>query len=351
MSTATASERLANSTFLRACRREPVDYTPIWIMRQAGRYLKAYRDLRAKFSFLDMCKSPELATEVTLMPIEAIGVDAAILFADILLIAEPIGVGLTFAAGEGPSLPNPIRQAEDLERLREVEPDESLGFVFEAARLVRRALPPDIPLIGFAGAPFTVASYLVEGKGSRDYLHTKSLMYRDPGAWHALMEHLSRGLVKYLNGQIAAGASAVQLFDSWVGALSPDDYRDFVLPHTRKVISGLTPGVPVIHFGTGNPTLLELMRDAGGDVIGLDWRVNLDEGWRRVGYDRGVQGNLDPVTLLAEPDEIRRRAKVVLDRAGGRNGHIFNLGHGIMRQTPPDHARALVDAVHELSAR
>ena len=215
MPTATDDQRLTDSTFLRACRREPVDHTPIWIMRQAGRYLKQYRDLRARFSFLDMCKDPKLATEVTLMPIDAIGVDAAILFADILLIVEPMGVGLTFIAGEGPSLGNPIRQADDLKRLREVEPAESLGFVFEAARLARQALPADIPLIGFSGAPFTVASYVIEGGASRDYLHTKSLMYRDPEAWRALMEHLSRALIKYLNGQIAAGASAVQIGTSF----------------------------------------------------------------------------------------------------------------------------------------
>ncbi len=343
--------RLHNSNFLRACRREPVDHTPIWIMRQAGRYMKEYRDLREKVSFLEMCKNPELAAEVTLMPIEPIGVDAAILFADILLIVEPTGVGLTFAKGEGPSLSNPVRSGDDVKRLREVEPAESLNYVFEAARLVRQGLPGDIPLIGFCGAPFTVASYMIEGGGSRDYLHTKTLMYRDPGAWHALMELLSRGLVKYLNGQIAAGAQAVQLFDSWVGCLSPDDYREFVLPHSRSVIQGVTPGTPVIHFGTGTATLLEMVCEAGGDVIGLDWRIQLDEGWKRVGYDRGVQGNLEPLVLLAEPDEIRRRAKIVLDRAGGRNGHIFNLGHGIMRQTPVEHARALVDAVHEFSAR
>ena len=346
-----ADAKLHNSTFLRACRREPADYTPIWIMRQAGRYMKEYRDLREKVSFLEMCKRPDLAAEVTLMPIEPIGVDAAILFADILLIVEPVGVGLEFNEGTGPSLSNPVRSGEDLKRLREVEPAESLGFVFEAARLVRQALPDNIPLIGFSGAPFTVASYMIEGRGSRDYLHTKSLMYRDPGAWHALMELLCRGLIKYLNGQIAAGAQAVQLFDSWAGTLSPDDYRDFVLPHSQSVIRGLTPGVPVIHFGTGTGSLLELMREAGGDVIGLDWRVRLDEGWQRVGHDRAVQGNLEPLVLMAEPDEIRRRAKIVLDQAGRRNGHIFNLGHGIARQTPVEHARALVDAVHELSAR
>ena len=345
------SQRLQQSNFLRACRREPVDHTPVWIMRQAGRYMKEYRDLRAKVSFLEACKRPDLAAEVTLMPIERLGVDAAILFADILLIVEPLGVGLTFTEGDGPSLPRPVRSGDDVSRLHEVNSAESLAFVFEAARLARQALPEDIPLIGFAGAPFTLASYVIEGRGSRDYIHTKSLMYRDPGAWHALMELLSRALVGYLNGQIAAGVQAVQLFDSWVGALSPDDYREFVQPYSRQVIDGLTPGVPVIHFGTGTATLLELMGQAGGDVIGLDWRVNLDEGWRRVGYDVGVQGNLDSAVLLAEPDEIRRRVKVVLDRAGGRNGHIFNLGHGILRQTPVEHAVALVQALHELSAR
>lgn len=344
-------ERLQQSNFLRACRREPVDHTPIWIMRQAGRYMKAYRDIRAKVSFLDMCKRPELAAEVTLMPIDVLEVDAAILFADILLIVEPMGIGLTFSEGQGPSLENPIREASDLARLREVDPDESLAFVFEAARQVRRALPSHIPLIGFSGAPFTVASYMIEGGASRDFLHTKTLMYRDPGAWHALMEHISRGLVRYLNGQIAAGAQAVQLFDSWVGALSPDDYREFVLPHSRHVIRGLTPGVPVIHFGTGTATLLDLIRQAGGDVIGLDWRVDLAAAWEGLGYDVAVQGNLDPVVLMAGRDEIRRRAKIVLDRAAGRPGHIFNLGHGIMRQTPVENAVALVEAVHEFSRR
>jgi len=320
-------------------------------MRQAGRYLKPYRDIREKVPFLEMCKRPELAAEVTVMPVSAIGVDAAILFADILLVAEPLGVGLSFDKGEGPRLPHPIRTAADVARVRETDPAEHLGYVFEAARLARRALPANIPLIGFAGAPFTLASYLIEGGGSRDYAYTKELMYRDPGAWNALLALLSGVLVGYLNGQIAAGAEAVQLFDSWVGALSPDDYRDFVLPHTRSVIAGLTPGVPVIHFGTGTATLLELMRQAGGDVIGLDWRVPLDEAWRRVGYDVGVQGNLDPAVLLAGPSEIRRRVGRILKQAAGRPGHIFNLGHGILRQTSPEHAAAMVEAVHELSAR
>ncbi|MCP4249523.1 MAG: uroporphyrinogen decarboxylase [bacterium] len=351
MATQSSDDKLQQSNFLRACRREPVDHTPIWIMRQAGRYMKAYRDMRAKVSFLDMCKRPDLAAEVTLMPIDVLKVDAAILFADILLIVEPMGVGLTFSEGKGPSLDNPIREASDLARLREVDPDESLAYVFEAARQVRQALPGDIPLIGFSGAPFTVASYMIEGGGSRDYLHTKTLMYRDPGAWHALMEHICRGLIGYLNGQIAAGAQAVQLFDSWVGALSPDDYREFVLPHSQSVIRGLTPGVPVIHFGTGTATLLKLIREAGGDVIGLDWRVNLATAWEELGYDVGVQGNLESIVLMADRDVIRRRAQIVLDRAAGRPGHIFNLGHGIMRQTPVENAVALVEAVHEFSQR
>ena len=340
-----------NCAFLKACRREPADYTPIWIMRQAGRYLPEYRKLRSKTSFLEMCKNPDLAAEVTLMPIDRLGVDAAILFADILLVVEPMGAGLEFSDGAGPRIAHPVRSGADVDRLGEVDVEGSLGFVFEAARRVRAALAPGIPLIGFAGAPFTVASYMIEGGGSREYLHTKTLMYRDAGAWHSLMERITRVLIDYLNGQIAAGAQTIQLFDSWVGALGPDDYREFVQPHSKRVIEGLRPGVPLIHFGTGASALLELMRDAGGDVIGLDWRIGLDEGWHRLGGSVGVQGNLDPIVLYADPPEIRRRAKRVLDRAAGRPGHIFNLGHGIARTVPVDHAIALVDAVHELSRR
>jgi uroporphyrinogen decarboxylase len=278
-------------------------------------------------------------------------VDAAILFADILLIVEPMGVGLEFARGEGPVIHRPVRSAEDVERLVERDPAETVPFVFDTVRRVRAALAERVPLIGFAGAPFTVASYLVEGGASRDYLETKRLMYRDPGAWHALLALLARTIARYLNGQIAAGAQAVQLFDSWVGALGPDDYREYVLSHTRAVIQALTPGVPVIHFGTGTAGLLPTLREAGGDVIGLDWRVDLDEAWARVGHDVAVQGNLDPAALLAPPDEIRRRVRAILARAGGRPGHVFNLGHGVLPETPVDHAVAMVDAVHELSAR
>ena len=320
-------------------------------MRQAGRYLPEYRALRERFGFLELCKNSEAAAEVTLQPVRRFPLDAAILFADILLVLEPMGVGLKFAKGDGPVIERPVRSREDLRRLVAIDPLDAVPFVFETARIVRRELGGRVPLIGFAGAPFTVASYVVEGGASRDYLHTKRLMYGDPETWHELMQRLVDVTVRYLNGQIAAGAQAVQLFDSWVGTLSPDDYRAFVLPHSRAVIAGVTPGVPVIHFGTGTATLLPLMREAGGDVIGLDWRVNLDEAWARLGHAVAVQGNLDPAVLLASPGEIGRRAGAILARAGGRPGHIVNLGHGVHQQTPPDHVAALVDLVHELAVR
>jgi uroporphyrinogen decarboxylase len=262
-----------------------------------------------------------------------------------------MGINLEFAAGEGPVIHNPVRNASDVDRLLELEDASALEFVNEAIRQTRRALKPDIPLIGFCGAPFTLASYVIEGGGSKNYVQTKRLMYDDPGAWHAMLGLISRGLEKYLNGQIAAGAQAVQLFDSWVGCLSPDDYREFVLPHTRDVIRNVTPGVPVLHFGTGTAALLELMREAGGDVIGLDWRVRLDEGWGRVGHDVAVMGNLDPVMLFAKQDVIREQAKRIIEQAGGRPGHIFNLGHGILPETPVENVIALVEMVHELSGR
>ncbi len=342
---------LQESAFLKACRLEPAPYTPIWIMRQAGRYLQEYREIRGKLSFLELCHRPDLAAEVAVTAVERLGVDAAIIFGDILLVVEPMGVGLEFTKGDGPVIHDPVRTGADLKRLQPVDVQESLSFLFEAVRLARAALPPNIPLIGFAGAPFTLASYLIEGRGSRQYQHTKTLMYRDPGAWHALMERLSEVVSGYLNGQIAAGAQVVQLFDSWVGCLGPDDYREFVLPHTKRVIANLTPGVPVIHFGTDTATLLSLIREAGGNVIGLDWRVDLGEAWSHLGHEVGVQGNLDPMVLLAEPDEIRRQAGRILKRAAKRPGHIFNLGHGVLPQTPVDHLRALIDYVHEETAR
>lgn len=332
---------------MRACRREPVPYTPVWLMRQAGRYMREYREVREKTTFLELCKNPALAAEVTVTAVERLGVDAAIIFADILLILEPLGIELEFAKGEGPVIHNPVRRPADVDRLRELQDPGELHFVYEAIRQTRSALKPDIPLIGFCGAPFTLASYMTEGGGSKNYVHTKQLMYDDKGAWHAMMALISRALIKYLNAQIEAGAQVVQLFDSWVGCLSPDDYREFVLPHTKSVIENVTPGVPVIHFGTGTATLLELMREAGGDVIGLDWRVRLDEGWRRLGHDVAVMGNLDPVVLFAKRDVLRERTKQILDQAEGRPGHIFNLGHGILPETPVENVIALVEIIHD----
>ena len=347
----TLNERLSNSVFLKACRRETVPYTPVWLMRQAGRYMAEYRAVRARKGFLELCKSPELSAEVTVTAATKLNVDAAIIFADILLILEPLGIDLEFSAGDGPVVHNPVRSGVDIERLRELEDVSELEFVFEAIRQTRSALRTDLPLIGFSGAPFTLASYLIEGGGSRNYVLTKSLMYKDVGAWQALMSLISRALVKYLNAQIAAGVQAVQLFDSWVGCLGPEDYRQFVLPHTQNVIKNLTPGVPLIHFGTGTAALLELMRSAGGDVLGLDWRVRLDDAWQRIGYDFAVMGNLDPVVLFAGKEQVREKAKRILNQAAGRAGHIFNLGHGILPETPVENVIALVDAVHELSLR
>ncbi|MGD9647612.1 MAG: uroporphyrinogen decarboxylase [Pirellulales bacterium] len=334
--------------FMRACRREPTDRIPIWLMRQAGRYLPEYRAIRAQTTFLELCKNPALSAEVMIRTVERLDVDAAIIFSDLLPILEPMGFELEFAQGEGPLIHNPVRESADVDRVLELDGVAALDFVMETVRLTRAGLPERIPVIGFAGAPFTLASYAIEGGSSRSFLHTKTLMYRDAGAWHALASRLARAVARYLNAQIAAGAQAVQLFDSWVGCLSPEDYRTFVLPYTREVIGRLPLGVPVIHFATGNPSLLPLLAEAGGDVIGLDWRIELAEGWRLVGHDRAVQGNLDPAVLLADRDEIFRRAKAIVDQAGGRPGHIFNLGHGVLPQTPPDNARALVDFVHGL---
>jgi uroporphyrinogen decarboxylase len=346
---ANLTDILSDSPFMRACRRETVPYTPIWLMRQAGRYMKEYRDVRARVSFLELCKNPSLAAEVTVTAAERLGVDAAIIFADILLIIEPMGLLLEFSKGDGPVIHNPVRSAADVSRLVEVEEIGALDFVFAAIRETRAALRSNLPLIGFAGAPFTLASYIVEGGASKNYVHTKSLMYNDSGAWHAMMSLISRALIKYLNAQVEAGAQAVQLFDSWVGALGPDDYREFVLPHTRSVVKGVRAGTPVIHFGTGTAALLELMREAGGDVIGLDWRVRLDEGWQRIGHDAGVMGNLDPVALFGNRDYLHAQTKLIIDQAGGRPGHIFNLGHGILPETSVENVISLVQAVHEMS--
>jgi uroporphyrinogen decarboxylase len=319
-------------------------------MRQAGRYMPEYRAVREKLGFLELCRNPDAAAEVTVTAATRLGVDAAIIFADILLVLEPMGVGLEFTRGDGPVIRRPVRTAADVDRLAPVEPS-ALGYVMEAVRRARQALPPQLALIGFAGAPFTLASYLVEGGSSHAYTRTRAFMLSDPGAWRTLMGRLACAVAGYLNAQIAAGADAVQLFDSWVGCLSPADDRTHVLPHMRGLIAALTPGVPVIHFGTGTAGLLECLRAAGGHVIGLDWRVDLDAAWARLGHDVAVQGNLDPVALLAPVAEIRARAAAVLAQAAGRPGHIFNIGHGVLPETPVDHVRALVDAVHELSQR
>ena len=342
---------MTNDRFLKACRREPVDRTPVWFMRQAGRYMAEYQRIRAKHSILDVCKTPDLAAEVTLQPIERFDLDAAIIFADILLPLEPMGLQLTFREEEGPVILNPVRQQDDVTRLRQVETD-AFRFSFDAVSLAKKALDGRVPLIGFAGAPFTLASYAIEGGSSRNYLNTKQMMFGRPDQWHALLRKLSDVIMVYLKNQIRAGVDAIQIFDSWVGSLSPADYSEYVLPHVQSVIDRLKPeGIPIIYFGTGTSTLLPLMRSAGSDVLGLDWHVELDEAWARVGFDVAVQGNLDPVVLFAPLPEIERRIKDILDRAGNRVGHIFNLGHGILPKTPVDHVEAAIGFVHKYSTR
>jgi uroporphyrinogen decarboxylase len=310
-----------------------------------------YRAIRAQVSFLELCKRPDLATEVTVTAAQRLGVDAAILFADILLILEPLGLDLEFAKGEGPVIHNPVRTAADVDRVQPLGDVSSLSYVLEAVRSIRAALPPNMPLIGFAGAPFTLACYVIEGGGSRHYEQAKAFMYGDPGAWHALMHRLTEATALYLNAQAESGAQALQVFDSWVGTLSPRDYARFVQPHMATLFARLDPCVPAIHFGTGTATLLELQRAAGGSVIGLDWRVELDQGWQRLGHDVAIQGNLDPVVLLSSVKEIESQALRILSQAGGHPGHIFNLGHGILPQTPVDNVLALVDIVHTQSGR
>lgn len=339
------------SVFMKACRRESVPYTPVWLMRQAGRYMPEYRAVREQMSFLDLCKNPQLCSEVMCTAVEQLGVDAAIIFSDLLPILEPMGMDLEFSPGDGPKIENPLREASDVDRVIELESTEALGFVIETVAQTRRDLPESIPVIGFAGAPFTLASYAIEGGSSRSFIHTKTLMYREPSAWRDLMQRLARSITLYLNAQIAAGAQAVQLFDSWVGCLSPDDYRKFVLPYVQAIVDALSPTAPLIHFATGNPSLLPLMAEAGGDVIGVDWRIGLGEAWNQIGHDHAIQGNLDPLVLLADREYIGERAALLLDEAAGRPGHIFNLGHGVMPQTPVDNVRFLVDFVHETSAK
>ena len=338
-----------NDRFLRACRRERVDATPVWFMRQAGRSFAAYRSLRERYGMLELAKTPELCAEVTLMPVRELGVDAAVLFADIMLPLEPMGVGLRIEPEVGPIIDRPIRSAADVAALGRFDPAD-VSFTLDAIRLVRRELDGKAGVIGFSGAPFTLACYLIEGRPSRDYAVAKAFMYREPKAWHDLMERLSTMVAVYLRAQVDAGADVVQLFDSWVGGLGPADYGVFVQPHVRRIFAALD-GVPTIHFGTGTAALLERMAEAGGDVIGIDHRVSLAEAWRRVGPDRGIQGNLDAARVLAGWEATEAGARTVLAEADGRSGHVFNLGHGVLPDSDTAVLRRLVDFVHEQTAR
>ena len=340
-----------NNPFMKACRGEPTDVTPIWMMRQAGRYMSEYREVRANVSFLDLCANPQLCSEVMCTAVEKLGVDAAIIFSDLLPILVPMGCDLEFVKGDGPVIHNPVRTTKDIDRIKPLDSNAELEFVMDTVRQTRQDLPADMPLIGFAGAPFTLASYMIEGGSSRNYAATKQIMFSDPAAWDQLMQHLVTSISIYLKGQIEAGVQCVQLFDSWAGCLSFEDYSKKVHPYVQQIIASLPADVPVINFATGNPALLPLLADTRASVVGIDWRTRLDDAWQTVGYDRAVQGNLDPTVLLTNPDEIRRQAKFVLDQAAGRAGHIFNLGHGILPMTPVENAIALVDIVHELSSK
>jgi uroporphyrinogen decarboxylase len=342
---------LISSRFLKACRREPVDATPVWFMRQAGRYMAEYRALRERHSLLEICRTPDLATEVTLQPIRRIEVDAAILFSDLLLPLEPMGLPFDFVEGEGPQIERPIASSDDIDRLRVFEPREALSHVLEAIEQIQTELHGRVPLIGFSGAPFTLASYAIEGGHSSNFAKTKALMYGYPDAWHRLCDKLATVVADYLNAQIDAGVDAIQLFDSWVGALSPSDYREFALAHTRRIFHAIEGRVPTIHFGTGTATTLDLLREAGGDVIGADWRIPIDTAWERIGFDRGIQGNLDPTLLLGPMQRMFAQAEDILERINGRPGHIFNLGHGLLPSTPVEHVQRLAQYVHSASRR
>lgn len=345
------STSVKDSQFIRCLKKQPTDYTPVWLMRQAGRYQSEYREIRKRVGFLELCKTPALAAEVTVMAVNQLGVDAGIIFADILLPLESLGLGLRFAEGDGPVLDKPIKTARDVDALPDFAPEEELGYVLDAIRLVCKEFDGDVPLIGFAGAPFTLASYAIEGGGSRNYERTKTLMYKEPEVWDKLMRKLCDITSAYLKAQIKAGASAVQIFDSWVGSLSPYDYERFVLPHMQELILTLKGQAPVIYFGTMTNGLLKLMARTEADVIGVDWRIDLDYAWELIGHDKGTQGNLDPLVLFAGKKEIEKQVKLILDKAAGRPGHVFNLGHGILPSTPVENAKYLVEIVHELSKK
>jgi len=341
-----------NDRFLRACRREPVDCTPVWFMRQAGRYMAEYRALRQSYSLLQIVAQPELAVAVTLQPVDAIEVDAAILFSDLLLPFTPMGLEFDFIKGEGPSIEHPIRSAADVDRLRIFEPRQALAHVLETIRLLRRELTGRLPLIGFGGAPFTLAAYAIEGGPSTNYALTKAFMYSHPRAWHQLCGAFATVMIDFLKAQVEAGVQALQIFDSWAGALGRLDYREFAMPHSARIFQELRGvGVPIIHFGVGTTAILRDLAETGGDVVGVDWRLPLDDAWTIVGSNRGIQGNLDPTLLLGPPDRLLAAADDVLRRAAGRAGHIFNLGHGILPETPIEHVQALARHVHEHSLR
>ena len=339
---------MADPLLVRACRRERVERTPIWFMRQAGRSLPEYRELRKRYDLFAVCRRPELCAEVTLQPVHAHGVDAAVMFADIMLPVLGMGVDVELVEGVGPVIERPIASLADVAALRVPDPRESVPFILEAVRLVRHELPPEAAVIGFAGGPFTVAGYLIEGRPTRDFVKTKRCMYAAPEVWHGLMDKLAETFATYLAAKVEAGADVVQLFDSWVGALSVDDYREFVAPYSARILDAAE--APTIHFGTGSAHLLEDMTRAGGDVIGLDWRVPIERGWVLVGYERGIQGNLDPALLLGPFERVQAAAARILDAVDGRPGHIFNLGHGVLPDTDPTDLRRLVELVHERTA-
>jgi len=335
----------ADPLLVRAARRKLVERTPVWFMRQAGRSLPEYREIRKRHNLFEVCRRPELCAEVTLQPVRAHGVDAAVMFADIMLPVIGMGIDVELVENVGPVIAEPIESLGDVTRLVVPEPEESVPFILEAVRLVRAELEPERALIGFCGGPFTVAGYLIEGKPTREFLKTKQCMYGAPEVWHALMEKLTETSISYLAGQVRAGADVIQLFDSWVGHLSVDDYREFVAPYSARILETLD--VPTIHFGTGTTHLLEDMAEAGGDVIGIDWRIPIDRGWDLAGHDRAVQGNLDPTLLLGDWERVERGAHAVLDAVDGRPGHIFNLGHGVLPATDPADLRRIVELVHE----
>jgi uroporphyrinogen decarboxylase len=348
-----------NDLFLRAARLEQTERTPVWMMRQAGRYMEEYRQIRAKHGFLEMCRTPELVVEVTLQPVDIVGVDAAILFSDILVSFPGMGLDLEFAKGEGPVIHNPIRTVADVEKLRVADPYEATGYVMESIKILRRELENKVPLIGFAGAPFTLASYAIEGHGTRDYEHTKALMWSEPAAWDMLLNKFADNTIAYLNAQIDAGAQVVQLFDSWIGYVAPRDYERYVLPYNTRVIAEVKAhgdavvdgGVPLIHFANGATSMLDLVQKAGGDIVGVDWRLDMRHAVAQIDPKFGIQGNIDPVALFAPDDELERMVVEILEAVGTRPGHIFNLGHGIHKTSDPEKARTMIRFVHEHSER